>query len=84
MLNALNLQSLKQNWGSCVKNLLSHVGFLHVWEAQDVISEYAFLNIFKHIIILKCLHDSKTATSHREKMEICCLNENIYLTAKET
>ena len=50
MLNDLNLQPLKQNWASSVKNLLSRVGFLHVWEAQGVGNENAFLNIFKQRI----------------------------------
>ena len=42
MLNDLNLQPLKQNWASCVKNLLSRLGFLDIWEAQGVGNVNAF------------------------------------------
>ena len=47
MLNDLTLQPLKLNWASCVKDLLSRLGFLGVWEAQGVGNIQAFLNIFK-------------------------------------
>ena len=50
MLNDITLQPLKQNWASCVKNLLSRLGFLHVWESQGVGNENAFLKIFKQRI----------------------------------
>ena len=50
MLNDITLQPLKQNWASCVKNLLSRLGFLHVWETQGVGNENAFLKIFKQRI----------------------------------
>ena len=36
VLNDLTLQPLKQNWASCVKDLLSRLGFLEVWESQGV------------------------------------------------
>ena len=36
MLNDLTLQPSKQNRVSCVKDLLSRLGFLEVWEAQGV------------------------------------------------
>ena len=38
ILNDLTLQPLKQNWASCVKNLLSR----HFWETQGVGNENAF------------------------------------------
>ena len=50
MINDLTLQPLKQNWASCVRDLLSRLGFLEVWEAQGVGNIKAFLNIFKQRI----------------------------------
>ena len=50
MLNDLTLQPSKQNWASCVKDLLSRLGFLEVWEAQGVGNVNAFMNIFKQRI----------------------------------
>ena len=47
MLNDLTLQPLKQNWASCVKDLLSRLGFLEVWESQGVGNIQAFLNMSK-------------------------------------
>ena len=49
-LNDLTLQPSKQNWASCVKDLLSRLGFLEVWEAQGVGNANAFMNIFKQRI----------------------------------
>ena len=36
MLNDLTLQPIKRNWASCVKDLLSKLGFLEVLKAQGV------------------------------------------------
>ena len=47
MLNDLTLQPLKQNWASYVKDFLSRLGFLEVWESQGVGNIQMFLNIFK-------------------------------------
>ena len=36
MLNNLMVQPLKQNWASCVNDLLSRLGYLDVWEGQCI------------------------------------------------
>ena len=46
-INDMTIHPRKQNWASCVKHLLSRLGFLEVWEAQGVGNIKAFLNIFK-------------------------------------
>ena len=50
MLNDLKLQPSKQNWASCVKDLLSRLGFLEVWKAQGVGNVNVLMNIFKQRI----------------------------------
>ena len=50
MLNDLTLQPSKQTWASRVKDLLSRLGFLEVWEAQGFCNVNAFMNIFKQRI----------------------------------
>ena len=47
MLNDMESQPLKQNWASCVKDLLSRLGFMEVWEMQGVGNIGVFMNIFK-------------------------------------
>ena len=47
MLSDMTTQPLKTNWASCVKDLLSRLGFLIVWETQGVGNVKPFLNIFK-------------------------------------
>ena len=48
MLNDLTLQPLKQNRASRVKDVLSQLGFLDVWESQGVGNiHFVFFNIFK-------------------------------------
>lgn len=47
MLSDMMAQPLKINWASCIKDLLSRLGFLIVWETQGVGNVKAFLNIFK-------------------------------------
>ena len=47
MLNDIIAHPLKQNWASRVKNLLSKMGFLEVWEAQGVGNNELFFSIFK-------------------------------------
>ena len=47
MLNDIIAHPLKQNWASRVKNLLSRMGFLEVWEAQGVENNELFFSIFK-------------------------------------
>ena len=47
MINDMTIHPRKQNWASCVKHLLSRLGFLEVWEAQGVGNIKAFLNIFR-------------------------------------
>ena len=54
MLNDLTLQPVKQKWASCVKDLLSRLGFLEVWESQGVGNIQRFLNIFKQR--MRCFH----------------------------
>ena len=36
MLNDLVQQPQKRNWASCVRDLLSRLGFMNVWDAQGV------------------------------------------------
>ena len=45
MLNDMESQPLKQNWASCVKDLLSRLGFMEVWEMQ-VIGNRVFYEYF--------------------------------------
>ena len=47
MLTDIELRPNKQNWASMVKNLLSRLGFLEVWNAQGVGNINNFLYIFK-------------------------------------
>ena len=47
MLNDLVQQPQKQNWASCVRDLLSRLGFMNVWDAQGVGDIEIFLSIFK-------------------------------------
>lgn len=47
MLADLEAHPTKPNWASCVKDLLSRLGFMEVWEVQGVGNINAFLNIFK-------------------------------------
>ena len=57
MLNDLTLQPSKQNWASCVKDLLGRLGFLKVWEAQGVGKVNAFMNIFKQRLKMSSLNN---------------------------
>ena len=50
MLTDIELRPNKQNWASMVKNLLSRLGFLEVWNAQGVGNINNFLYIFKILI----------------------------------
>ena len=45
MLDDIEIQPLKQNWASCVKDLLSRLGFMVVWESQGVGNMETFLSI---------------------------------------
>jgi hypothetical protein len=46
MLNDIENQPQKSNWASCVKNILSRLGFYHVWLAEGV----GDFNIFEHFL----------------------------------
>ena len=45
MLKDIETHPLKQNWARSVKHLLSKLGFLEVWVAQDVGNEHTFLDV---------------------------------------
>ncbi|MCG8047978.1 MAG: reverse transcriptase family protein, partial [Candidatus Thiodiazotropha endolucinida] len=47
MLNDIEIQPLKQNWVSSVKDMLSRLGFMEVWLAQGVRNSETFLKAFK-------------------------------------
>ena len=55
LLNELTLQPLKQNWASCViKDLLSRLGFLEVWEAQFLYLHF-FVDFFSVLFVkIRC------------------------------
>lgn len=45
MLADLEVHHLPPNWAPCVKDLLSRLGFMEVWQFQQVGNNNAFLNI---------------------------------------
>ena len=47
MLTDIELRPNKQNWASMIKHLLSRLGFLEVWNAQEVGNISNFLYILK-------------------------------------
>ena len=47
MLNDMETHPLKQNWAISVKQLLSRLGFMEVWDSQGVGNEMLFLAHFK-------------------------------------
>ena len=47
MLDDIAIKPLKQNWASCVKDLLGRLGFLVVWESQGVGNIETFLSVCK-------------------------------------
>ena len=47
MLNDMNERPNVKNWAVFVKNMLSNLGFFHVWAAQGVGDENKFLSIFR-------------------------------------
>ena len=47
MFDYIAIQPLKQNWTSCVKDLLSRLGFMAVWESQGVGNIETFLSVCK-------------------------------------
>ena len=47
MLNDMETHPLKQNWALSVKQLLSRLGFMEVWDSQGVGNELLFLAHFK-------------------------------------
>ena len=50
MINDLEVNPNKNNWASLLRDLLSQMGFNHVWAAQGVGNMNAFLDIFKQRI----------------------------------
>jgi hypothetical protein len=50
MLNDIENQPQKSNWASCVKNVLSRLGFYHVWLEQGVGHVNIFVQILKQRI----------------------------------
>ena len=54
----------KINWAYLLRDLLSRMGFYHVWLNQDVGNVYAFLNLFK-----QRLTDNFTQIWHERKIK---------------
>ena len=47
LLNDMNERPNVKSWAVFVKDMLSNLGFFHVWAAQEVGDENKFLSIFK-------------------------------------
>ena len=83
MLDDINGRPNVKNWASLVKNMLSNLGFYHVWVAQGVGDENNFLSTFKqrvsdHFIQNwhQRLNESSRATFYRQ---ICVFQFQPYL-----
>lgn len=83
MLDDINEMPNVKNWASLVRNILSNLGFYHVWAAQGVGDEKIFLSIFKQRVrdnFIQCWHqrlnESSRATFYRQ---ICVFQFQPYL-----
>ena len=60
MFEYIAIQRLEQNWASCVKDLLSRLGFMVVWESQGVGNIETILSVCKQRVALKIRKCSKS------------------------
>ena len=83
MLDDINGRPNVKNWASLVKNMLSNLGFYHVWVAQGVGDENNFISTFKQRVSdhfvqnwHQRLNESSRATFYRQ---ICVFQFQPYL-----
>ena len=73
MLNDITERPHVKNWVSLVKNMLSNLGFIHVWVAQGVGGEKIFPSLFRqrvsdNLIQIwhQCLNQSSRVSFYRQ------------------